>query len=366
MRIAYVITRSDSIGGAHVHLLDLATAMRSAGHDVTVFAGGDGPFFDELSQRNIQYKSVPELVRPIRPGQDLKASRELRRALAPLRPDLVAVHSSKAGWIGRFVARSLKLPVVFTVHGWAFTDGVAHAAQMLYRAVERLAAPLADRIITVSHYDRRLAIEQRVAPEHKLITIHNGVHDVPPKLFSSPGQDPPKIIMVARFEAPKDHELLLRALGELQAIDWNLELVGDGPLRPKVEGLAATLGIRDRIHFSGACRDIPERLATAQVFVLTSNWEGFPLTVLEAMRAGLPVIASDVGGVSEAVKDGVTGFLVPRGELEALVDRLRVLLREPALRERMGRQGRNRYQVEFTFDRMFERTLSVYRELTSR
>lgn len=364
MRIAYVITKSDLYGGAHVHLLDLATAMRSAGHDVTVLAGGNGPLFDELSRRGITYHRLRHLVRPIRPWQDLRAVGELRRILASISPDIVAAHSSKAGLIGRFVARTLHIPVVFTAHGWSFTDGVAQNARRVYRTLERLAAPWADKIITVSDYDRQLAIVQRVAPEQKLITIHNGVHDVPSALHAAPAQHPPKIVMVARFDPQKDHELLVRALSELRNLEWSLELIGDGPLRPRVEELSITLGIQDRVHFAGARRDIAARLATAQLFVLTSNWEGLPLTILEAMRAGLPVIASNVGGICEAVRDGINGFLVPRGNVEILKERLIVLMTEPAIRERMGQEGRGLYEAEFTFDRMFEKTLSLYQELT--
>jgi glycosyltransferase involved in cell wall biosynthesis len=108
--------------------------------------------------------------------------------------------------------------------------------------------------------------------------------------------------------------------------------------------------------------DIAEWLAGSQIFVLISNWEGFPRSILEAMRAGLPVVATDVGGVSESVDDGVTGFLVPRGGTAELNDRLHRLIADPALRARMGALGRARYETHFTFEHMLRRTLNVYED----
>src|SRR5690606_28710222 len=157
--------------------------------------------------------------------------------------------------------------------------------------------------------------------------------------------------------APKDHASLLRALASLKELEWTAEFVGDGPLRPGAEYLAARLGIADRVQFSGARRDVAERLATAQAFVLTSHWEGFPITIVEAMRAGLPVVASNVGGVSEAVEDGLSGFTVPPADPETLAGRLRTILADSALRRTMGGRGRRRYEADFTLTRMVDRTL---------
>jgi len=169
--------------------------------------------------------------------------------------------------------------------------------------------------------------------------------------------------MVARFERQKDHATLLQALAGLAHRAWELELIGDGPLRPEAAALTRALGIGDRVHFLGARRDVAERLACQQAFLLISNWEGFPRSILEAMRAGLPVVASDVGGVREAVVDGSTGLLVPRGNPDALRERLDVLLQDPTLRSRFGQAGRARYEERFTFDRMLEQTLAIYRDV---
>lgn len=365
LNIVQVVTRTDAIGGAQVHVRDLALGLLRDGHQVTVLAGGRGPFVDELAAHNIPYISLEHLVRPIRVRTDFRALVELISVLKSIRPDLVATHSSKAGWLGRLAASTLGLPSVFTAHGWAFTEGIPERKRRLFALAERMASRFADRIITVSEFDRLLALRSRVAPEDKLITIHNGIPDVQQGLVARPEVSPPRIIMVARFDKQKDHATLLHALQRLAELPWSLELVGDGPSRQGIEGLASRLGIAPRVHFTGVSRDVAERLAGAQLFVLVSNWEGFPITILEGMRAGLPVIASDVGGVREAVVDGATGFLVPRGDVDTLAAKLKNLISDPQLRRRMGDLGRQRFRAEFTFDRMYSKTIHVYKQVVA-
>lgn len=364
MKIVQIITRSDATGGAHVHVRDLSLALLREGHQVTVLVGREGPFTEELRDMGIPYRTLRYLVRPIRPVTDFRGVLEMRRILAELEPDLVCVHSSKAGWLGRLAARTLGIPSVFTAHGWAFTEGVPGLRRMIYVLAERLAAPLGQRIITVSEFDCELALRCRVAPPKKLVTVHNGVPGIAPSLRANPASQPPRLIMVARFEKQKDHITLLRALTKLRETDWHLELVGDGPLMGSVRDEARRLGIQGRVRFWGTRQDVAEILSQGQIFILVSNYEGFPLTILEAMRAGLPVVASDVGGVKEAVVDGETGFLIPRGDEDALRDTLLRLLLDTDLRAKMGTAGRLRYQEHFTFERMLEKTVKVYYDVT--
>lgn len=364
MRIAYLITRSDAIGGAHIHVRDLSqTMMRD--HEVTVMVGGEGPFTEQLRERNIPYVSLTNLVRAIHPVKDAKAVVEVGRRLHELRPDLISTHSAKAGWLGRTVGRALGIPTLFTAHGWSFTDGVPALQRRFYIGVERLTATLATRIITVSEYDRTLALEHRIAPANKIVTVHNGVHDVDRSHRATPAAPgaPVRLITVARFEAQKDHLLLIRSLGSLRDRAWNLTIIGDGPLMAASQQLAADLGLVDRIHFLGLRKNVGELLAASDAFVLATNWEGFPRSILEAMRAGLPVISSSVGGVAESVREGVTGFLVPRGDQPALTDRLARVIDRPDLRAQLGANGRARYEAEFTFERLLANTQAVYRDV---
>jgi glycosyltransferase involved in cell wall biosynthesis len=353
VRIAYVITRADSVGGASIHVRDLARAMRDAGHDARVFIGGTGPVTDQLSSADIPYVPLEALARAVHPWRDALAYLEIKRALEEWQPDLVSTHTAKAGWVGRAAARTLRLPVVHTPHGLPVGDRLSPAQGRVYAVAERLAAPWARAIVCVSQAERRLALEKRIARADKLHVIYNGVRDN--GLRANPASEPVRIVSVARLEAPKDHATLLDALHYIDDLNWELLLVGDGPLEATLRARAP-----GRVRFLGAVEDTGPILAGSQLFVLSTRSEGFPRSILEAMRAALPVIASDVGGVGEAVEHGVTGLLVPPGSPAALGEELRKLLKIASFRERMGTLGHLRYQERFRFERMLMRTAQLY------
>lgn len=367
MKIAYIVTRAEPIGGAQIHVRDMAEAMQRRGHAVVVLTGGEGHFTEDLRARGIKTVILDHLTVPIRPWKDLRALRELRAALEAFGPDLVATHSAKAGVIGRMAARLLGVPVTVTTHGWSFTTGVPPVKAFVYRWIERVTGPFgADKTITVSEYDRQLALRAGVLSEGRMVTVHNGIPDISPALRADPSGSPPRLVMVARFGAQKDHGTLLRALAGLQDLPWELDLAGEGPLLAQTQALAASLGLKDRVHFLGQRRDVDRILADAQVGLLITNWEGFPLSILEAMRANLPVVASDVGGVSESVTDGVTGFVVPQGDVDVLRERLGRLLSDPALRTSLGMRGRAAYETHFALERSVTKTLAVYESVLRR
>jgi len=360
MRIAYVVTRADAVGGASVHVRDLARGLLDRGWEVRVFLGGEGPVTDQLRAAGVPFHCLRHLRRSIHPLRDLRALGELTQALGEFRPDLVSTHTAKAGWIGRAACARLGLPALYTPHGWAIRDRVSLAHGFVFRQAERVAARWARGIICVSEYERKLAVAARIAPEDRLHTIHNGVHDVGPELRAVPGSKPVRIVSVARLEPPKDPSTLLHALATLRTLDWELDMVGGGPSEPRARRLAVALGVADRIRWLGYQPDPARALAGASVFVLSSRSEGFPRSVLEAMRAGLPVVASDVGGVGEAVSGDYSGLLVAPGNAQALALGLRKLLEDPAIRQRFGSAARQIWERRFRFERMFDDTVALY------
>jgi glycosyltransferase involved in cell wall biosynthesis len=366
VKIAYIVTRADPLGGAQIHIRDLAAALQERGHSATVITSGRGPFLDQLHAQNTPVVLLRHLTFPISPLRDLRAVLEIRAIMRDLSPDLVTAHSSKAGILSRIAGASLRTPVVFTAHGWNFTPGIPRLKAAVYRQIERVVGTFTTRIITVSEFDRRLALEAGLVPEDRVTTVHNGMPDIAPAMRGDPSRNPPRLVMVARFSAQKDHETLLRALAELKAHAWELDLVGDGPLMPRMKSLAATLGLGSRVRFLGLRHDVHRILATTQLSVLATKWEGLPLSILEAMRAGLPVVASSAGGVDEAVQDQETGYVVPCGDVEALRDRLERLLTNTALRVRFGACGRTRYEQRFTLDAFVSNTLAVYHDVLKR
>jgi glycosyltransferase involved in cell wall biosynthesis len=326
---------------------------------VTVAAGSSGALSEELAVSGIPFRVVPGLVRAVHPLADAWAVRALCRIVREVGPDLVSCHTAKAGLVGRLAALLQGVPSLFTAHGWQFAEGISAWQKYSVLAVETLLSRVTRRIITVSGYDRDLALHYRLGTPNKIVLVHNGM----PWLDRSPRTGlaaTVRLIMVARFQTQKDHGCLFAALERLGDLPWSLELIGDGPDLERWQQWVRTRGWSDRVRFSGQVLDVPQRLANADVFVLSSLWEGFPRSILEAMRASLPVVVSDVGGVRESVVEGVTGYVVPARDPEALAHRLGELLADASLRRRLGEAGRDRYEAEFTFDAMLNKTLHVW------
>jgi glycosyltransferase involved in cell wall biosynthesis len=363
MKICFVLTRLDEFGGVQIHIRDLCMWYRSLGHTPIVIYGHDGILSEFLTHEGFELYHVPEMERSIRPFKDAKATQKIIEILKAIQPDLVSCHSSKAGIVGRLAAYFCNIPVIFTAHGWAFTTGIPAFQAFLYRIIETLAAKITDHIITVSEFDRDLAIKYKVCPPQKVTSIHNGMPDRPMIRSNNSQADRVRLLMVARIAPQKDHELLFEALSECLDLNWNLDLIGSGD-DSELRKLAEHLGILERIHFLGERSDVPHILDTrADIFLLISKWEGFPRSILEAMRAGLPVIASDVGGSRESVRQGETGFVVPARDKKSLVDALRHLISDPALQEKMGHEGRRVFEQHFTFQAMASKNLALYQKI---
>lgn len=361
MKILYIITRADEIGGAQTHVRDMTFGLVNDRHQVELIVGEKGALVDELRAMNVTVHIVPELVREISLYKDLKSTFIVRKLIKKFSPDIVALHSSKAGIVGRLASIALNIPVIFTVHGWSFANGVNNNKRRLYIIIERLFSKITDEIITVSKQDKELAIKHNVASASQQTVIHNGV-----KLKSSAAhvyQDNEivKLISVARFSDQKDHKSLLRALSLLDNRKWSLTLVGKGPNLEEMNKYAHELGISKNVIFTGERLDVDLLLAESDIFVLISNWEGFPISILEAMREGLPILASDVGGVSESVIDGKSGFLVPRGDVEAIKHRLAELINNTSLRTQLGNTANEFFIEHFSFNAMYNKTTDLYK-----
>lgn len=368
MRIAFVITRSDEIGGAHIHVRDLAKWLQDQGHEVCVFVGGDDIFSEELRGNAVPVSELKHMKRPISPLNDLFAIQELERRLKNFSPEIVAAHSAKAGMITRIACFKAKIPCVYTAHGWSYIAGSKGVSKQIFRTLERVLAPLSGRIVTVCKADFDFALTEKICSREKITTIHNGMPAVDSESIDSssvPNADSPTIIMVARFEEPKDHETLIKALSDLKDLPWNLQLVGDGPLTDQVKAMVAKHALDERVYFLGRRQDIAALLANAEIFTLISDAEGFPMSILEAMRAGLPVISTNVGGTKESVIDRETGYVINPRDHVTLSARLRELLESPELRRKLGRKGLLLFENEFTFENMASTTLALYQEILS-
>ncbi len=368
MKILYVVTGRD-YGGAVRHVIQLIRYMSEMGHTVGLISGADATLMQVAARYCTKHYVNRDFVHPLDPRRDIRAVIPVWKGIREFEPDIVHAHSTKAGYAARFCAALQGIrPVVFTAHGWAFMEGRAYWQRWLLASAEKVFARVTDKIICVSEHARQLAVEWGVGSPDQLVVIHNGV-DPTPFLNAHPLEMPvksetetsPIITFVGRLAPPKDLSTLFRALAFLEC--GHLLVVGEGQLRPSLEKEASQLGLAKRVTFAGFQSDIPGILKSSDIFVLPSRWEGLPYVVIEAMMAGLPVVATAVGGVPELVEHGRTGYLVPPGDTEALARALHDLLQDEALRRQMGEAGRERALRQFTEDRMLSRTEALYREV---
>ena len=400
-RILQIITKSE-LGGAQSHVADLlegfgvpqtnldnrdnsansdnpASSDNPANSDnklsefigcceMHLATGTEGPLTARAREVGAKVHILPRLQRSVNPVVDLEAVRECARLIRRIKPDIVHAHSSKAGVVARLAGRRTGVPVVFTAHGWGFSPGTPPARRALAWAVEAFVAPLGARIICVSESDRQLALSRRVGTSEKLVTVRYGI---PPQSDQAqPATSPPRLIMVARFNEQKDQATLLHALSLLERDgkerDFHVDLVGSGPDFSKLQTLARELNLLNRVSFLGDRHDVPQLLTGSQVFILSTHYEGLPISIMEAMRAGLPVVATDVSGIKEEVEHQQTGFLTPHLDAPALARALDALIQDAPRRKAMGLAARQKFEQEFTRDRMLRQIEELYRELARR
>jgi glycosyltransferase involved in cell wall biosynthesis len=272
----------------------------------------------------------------------------------------VCAHTAKAGSLARAAARLHNIPSVFTPHGWSMFDRTSLHGNPLYCWAERLAGRLGTRVINVCEFERELALRWGVCPAQALEVVHNGIAEIPLTRVRPIDTQPPLIVMVGRFAPQKDHATLLQALSGLLSLEWSVLLVGTGELEPQIVAQVAALGLVGRVRILPAETDVGRLLMEAQIFVLSTHFEALPMSILEAMRAGLPVVATDVGGISESVRTEQTGLLVRHGDVAGLRNTMARMIADPGLRLALGTAGQSLWSAQFTSSTMAARTVEVY------
>lgn len=325
---------------------------------------------ERFEQHGLAVHPQPHLQSPPAPLSDLRALVDLVSLIRRNDFDLVHCHSTKAGTLGRIAARLVDTPTLFTVHGWGFYNTEYGRLGPLVARVERVLARATDGIVCVSEYDHDEGVRRGILEGVDSWTVYNGI----PPVEQPEGEDPLAaagvetdgfvVGTVGRLVEQKRPTELIRAGQELRDRDHDADVVwiGDGVLEERCRRVAAR-STPDRNHFLGFREDAMDLAAGFDVFALPSRFEGFPVSVVEAMFLGLPVVAYDVGGVAEAVIDGETGYVVPEGDRTALVDRLEHLARNPALASRMGERGSERATEMFGADRMIDRYERIHRRV---
>jgi glycosyltransferase involved in cell wall biosynthesis len=352
-------------GGAQTYVASLLPALAGR-FEVTVAAHGPGPLRDAARAAGVRFVHLRHVRRAINPWRDLLGLLELLTLLRRERPHILHASSSKAGILGRLAAWLAGVPIrIFTVHGWAFSASHGPISRF-YRWAERLVKAVTTVTICVAESERASGLAARSCDEETTVVIPNGVDLRAPRPRRRRDSGPPRIVSVGRLQEPKDPLTLVRALGSLRGRSFAALIVGEGPDRPAVVAELRRLGLGRATELAGARHDVPELLAAADIFVLSTRSEGLPLSILEAMSAGLPVVASRVGGIPELVVDGETGLLVPPGDPASLAAAIERLLEDPGLRDRLGAAGRARLEEFFDLGRCRREHVELYRRELAR
>ena len=350
MRVVHV-HRIRGIGGSERHLLTLLPALAERGVE-PLFVGLDDPAWDPADFYGAL--RVPSVR--IRSPRDLDPLL-LARLMRTLRADVVHTHLVHADLYGGVAAKLRGARLVSTKHN---DDPFRTGA---FRFAERGLARLTDRIVTITEALRRFTVEKVGIPAAKVETIHYGLDDLPEPWGVNPPDDVPAgarvLLAIARLTPQKGIDVAVRALATLPD-DTVLVVLGEGPERARLEALGLELGVGGRLFLPGRVPDVAAWLRRATVLVHPARWEGFGLGVLEAMLAGLPVVAADVSSLPELVVDGETGILVRPDDPPALGLGIARALDDPA---RLGAGGRERARGEFSVARMAGRTAELYRSL---
>lgn len=381
--MARVIARLN-IGGPAIHVALLCSGMAPERFVSTLITGtvgsGEGDMSDYARSLGVEPLVLPRLGRDISPLSDVVVIGRLWRLFRRERPVIVHTHTAKAGLVGRLAARLAGVPiVVHTFHGHVLKGYFGPVLTRLLLATERFLGRRSDAIVTVSERVKDEIVGFRVAPARRVHVIPLGF-DLAPFADAPRGRlrrklglpdEVPLVGIVARLAPVKNHALFLdaaRLLAEERS-DVHFAIVGDGELRGRLERRTADLGLAGRVHFTGWHRPANEIYADLDVCVISSVNEGTPVTLIEAMATGTPVVGTAVGGVPDLVEDGVTGRLVPSGDAGALALAIRLALARhgPALHETeaMADRARRHVVATYTAGRLVEDVTALYEQLAA-
>lgn len=357
-------------GGVAEQVKQLALNLGRYGFEVELAGPEDSIVYPALEAAGLPFARIPFERGYGSPGRDSRALRRLIGLLRARRPELAHCHSAKAGVVGRIAGRLTRTPVVYSPHSFPFVGDFSEARRRFALGVETALAPLTAATVCVCDFERRVAIEQRVAPPERLRVVHNGCPPCPEvepdaELLAL-AQGGPVAAALTVLRDQKSVDVLIDAVPRVlsEFPEARVAIVGDGPLREQLMQRATQLGLdsEPRFAFLGFRGPAARYLAAMELYVLPSAWEAFPIGVLEAQACGVPQVATDVGGTGEAVDAG-TGRLVPARDPGRLADAICELLGDPDLRKRMSTTSRERHAERFTIERMVSGTAHLYRDL---
>lgn len=380
-KVLILVTQSEW-GGAQKYVFDLAKNLRND-FDITVGVGplchsdsearGNGELIEKLKTASIKVKIFKNLVRQISPIKDLVCFFQLIKFICQNKFDVVHTNSSKAEILGNIAAKIARVKtVVFTAHGFVYNEPMSKIKRTFFLFLEKLANLFSDKVICVSEFDRQTAIKAKICKIEKLVTIHNGLDfDEFNRIFFSSHDKRAELGLtvqnfvigtVANFYTTKGLKYLIVAAEAVVKKFPNTRfiIVGDGELRFEIEKQIKDLNLQDKIILTGFQKDIHSYLKTFDLFVLSSVKEGLPFCLLEASAAGLPIVATKVGGIPEIVESEKSGLLVEPAKPQLLADAIVKIMKNENLICKYGQFGMNNIKNKFDLKNNLKRIREIY------
>lgn len=383
MHICHVITRL-IVGGAQENTILTCEGLHQRGYQVTLISGPtrgpEGSLVERARGGGYEFVELPELIRPVNPWMDARAQRMLRIEFLERRPDVVHTHSSKAGIVARWAAHQARVPcVVHTIHGMSFNRTQPWPVRRAFAWLERRVARRTHALVAVADAMIAQTVAAGVCRREKLLTIYSGmeVERFTPTRWDRAavrrgwgvGDEHVVVGTIARLFRRKGYEQLLPIMAAAARQDPRLRFVwvGDGAQRRTYEAALERLGLREKTRLVGLIppERVPEMLAGFDVLAHTSQWEGLPRAVVQALLMQVPAVAFDIDGTPEVVLDGRTGRLVRLGDEAAFTGALLELAGDAERRAALGRAGRALCLSRFDWRHMVDQLESLYLRLTA-
>jgi len=382
MKVVHIITRM-IVGGAQENtLLNCIDLIDQYEDEVTLITGPsegpEGQLLQRFNHPQLKVVEAPALIRNIKPWQDWKAYRQIKKLLRAINPDVVHTHSAKAGILGRLAAWKLKVPaVIHTVHGAPFHPYQSALARNLFAFCERFAAKRCHRLLCVADAMTDLMVEANVAARERFTTVYSGMEiddylqadyhrDKVRQKFGFTNND---IVVgkIARLFNLKGHKYLVEAAQSVVVNNPHVHflLVGDGALRLEIEALIEAGGLTDHFHFTGLVppTDVPHYLGAMDILAHTSLREGLARALPQALLAGKPVVSFDIDGAREVCITDQTGILTIPKDIDALSEAIIRLAGDPELRKEFGAAGRAKCREMYSHQLMTDRIRTIYQEV---
>lgn len=374
-KVGFIITKG-VWGGAQKYVYTLATSLPKDRYDVFVVCGEGNILKEKLQEKNVRVYVVENLKRDISVIAEIKSSWKLLQIVWQERPDVLHLNSPKAAGFGAVAGRLRLTPkIIQTIHGWTFNEERNIFSYLLIRFFSWITMLLCHKTIIIAKSEKKQALEMPMINSKKIVLIKNGIEPIKYieksivqealmsrtlKYKAQATTDTIWLGTTAELNRNKGLEYAIKAVSKIKT-PYVYFIIGEGEERKNLENLIRQSGLENKVFLLGFVENANLYLKAFDIFLLTSEKEGLPYTILEAGQAGLPVLASAVGGIPEIIDDGENGILTRKGDISQITKGLDYFISKPKERKSFGTKLQKKIEKEFSLEEMIKKTITLYR-----